>query len=93
MRHIPAGVAKNQFGSLLDMAQRNPVTIDKKGRPVAVVMSLEDFEHYEQLEDKLWAMKAMEADQKHPIMVLPVLGENKEVVGVIKMHDIVQSGI
>ena len=38
------------------------------------------------------AMKIMEADQKHPIMVLPVLEEQK-VVGLIKMHDIVQSGI
>lgn len=39
------------------------------------------------------AMKAMEADQKHPIMVLPVLAEDGTVIGIIKMHDIVQSGI
>ncbi|MGA8165413.1 MAG: KpsF/GutQ family sugar-phosphate isomerase [Waddliaceae bacterium] len=39
------------------------------------------------------AVKTMEADQKHPIMVLPVLGEGKRVLGIIKMHDIVQSGI
>ncbi len=39
------------------------------------------------------AMHLMEADQKHPIMVLAVLDEAKKVVGVIKMHDIVQSGI
>lgn len=40
----------------------------------------------------LEAMKMMEADQKHPIMVLPVLDE-KQVVGIIKMHDIIQSGL
>ncbi len=39
------------------------------------------------------AMKAMESDQKRPIMVLPVLEEDKTVIGLIKMHDIVQSGI
>lgn len=38
------------------------------------------------------ALRLMEADQKHPIMVLPVLDGNK-VIGLIKMHDIVQSGI
>lgn len=38
------------------------------------------------------AAKEMEADQKHPVMVLPVLEEQK-VVGLIKMHDIIQSGL
>jgi arabinose-5-phosphate isomerase len=39
------------------------------------------------------ALKKMESDQKHPIMVLPVLDDQNKVVGIIKMHDIVQSGI
>lgn len=39
------------------------------------------------------AMKLMEADQKHPIMVLPVLAHDQRVVGIIKMHDIIQAGI
>ncbi len=39
------------------------------------------------------ALHLMEADQKHPIMVLPVLDENKKLCGLIKMHDIVQAGL
>lgn len=39
------------------------------------------------------ALHLMEADPKHPIMVLAVLDEHKKVAGVIKMHDIVQSGL
>ncbi len=39
------------------------------------------------------AMKLMEADQKHPIMVLPVLNEETKVVGLIKLHDIIQAGL
>ena len=39
------------------------------------------------------AMKSMERDQKHPVMVLPVLGKGKNVLGMIKMHDLVQAGI
>lgn len=39
------------------------------------------------------ALTVMEADQQHPITVLPVLDEKRKVVGLIKMHDIVQSGL
>lgn len=39
------------------------------------------------------ALTLMEADPKRPITVLPVLGEEQKVVGLIKMHDIVQSGL
>lgn len=39
------------------------------------------------------ALTFMEADQKHPITVLPVVDENHQVLGLIKMHDIIQSGI
>lgn len=39
------------------------------------------------------ALNVMEADQKHPITVLPVVDEARKVVGLIKMHDIVQSGL
>lgn len=39
------------------------------------------------------ALTIMEADQKHPITVLPVVNEDHKVVGLIKMHDIVQSGL
>lgn len=39
------------------------------------------------------AMKLMESDQKHPVMVLPVLDEAEEVVGILKMHDLIQAGL
>ncbi len=39
------------------------------------------------------AMRLMEEDQKRPVSVLPVLSEDSTIVGLIKMHDIVQSGL
>ena len=39
------------------------------------------------------AMQIMEADQKKAITVLPVLQDGKKVVGLIKLHDILQSGL
>ena len=44
MRTISSLDAKNRFGQLLDAAQRAPVTVTKKGRPAAVVLSVADYE-------------------------------------------------
>ena len=46
---IPATEAKTNFGALLEMVQREPLTISKKGRPVAVLMSMDEFEAHQRL--------------------------------------------
>ena len=46
---MPAAQAKTNFGSLLDSVQREPVTISKNGRPVAVIMSMQEYEVHEEL--------------------------------------------
>jgi len=43
MKAIAAREAKNQFGSLMDTAQREPVVIEKHGRAAAVLMSVEEY--------------------------------------------------
>lgn len=64
MKSMPAKEAKQGFGALLDRAQREPVTITKNGREVAVLLSKEDFERLEALEDAHWAARAMEAEKE-----------------------------
>lgn len=44
MQHIAARDAKNSFGRLIDLARAAPVSIDKHGRPVVVVLSVEEYE-------------------------------------------------
>ena len=44
MTVISATKAKNHFGELLEATQKAPVEISKKGRTVAVVLSVEAFE-------------------------------------------------
>lgn len=44
VRTISANEAKARFGQLLDTARREPVVIEKHGRAVAVVISIEDYE-------------------------------------------------
>lgn len=44
MKSMSAKEAKNGFGLLLDTARAEPVTIEKHGRPVVVVVSVEEYE-------------------------------------------------
>lgn len=44
MKAMAAADAKNGFGLLLDTARAEPVRIEKHGRAVAVVLSVEEYE-------------------------------------------------
>lgn len=44
MKSMTAKDAKNNFGLLLDNARAEPVEVQKHGRPVVVVLSVEEFE-------------------------------------------------
>jgi len=46
MQSIAAKEAKTHFGELMDTVQREPVSIEKYGRPVAVVMSAEEYKQF-----------------------------------------------
>ncbi|NEQ63356.1 MULTISPECIES: type II toxin-antitoxin system Phd/YefM family antitoxin [Moorena] len=64
MKILGASDAKNRFGELLDLARREPIQITKKGRKVAVVISIEEFERLLELEEELIAIKAKQAQQE-----------------------------
>lgn len=53
MTTIAATEAKNKFGELLEAVYREPVRISKKGRAVAIVLSIEDYEEMTQKLDQL----------------------------------------
>ena len=55
MKTMTAANAKTHFGEFLDMAQREPVIITKKNRPVGVMFSMQD------IEDTIWGEKARKA--------------------------------
>lgn len=44
MKSMSAKDAKNGFGRLIDTARAEPVTIEKHGRAVVVVLSTEEYE-------------------------------------------------
>jgi len=53
MYTLNANEAKTKFGSMLMKAQSEPVEIVKNGTPVAVVVSLEEYEKTELLKNAL----------------------------------------
>ena len=50
MRILSAKDAKYGFGRLIDLVRGEPVTVVRHGRPVVVVMSVEEFERLQEIE-------------------------------------------
>ena len=53
MKRISAKDAKNGFGRLLDTARVEPVTVEKHGRGVVVVLSVEEYQRLKELDEKV----------------------------------------
>ena len=52
MNSISAREAKDSFGRLIDTARAAPVVIEKHGRPVVVVLAVEEYERLKAIESK-----------------------------------------
>ena len=60
---LSANEAKTNFGTMLLKAQRTPVQIKRNGKPVAVVISMEDYERFENLKLQVLKMRAAQVDE------------------------------
>ena len=61
MEALSANEAKTKFGDMLLKAQRAPVQINKNGKPVAVVISMDEYESIEALKLRLLQSRAIQA--------------------------------
>ncbi len=61
MQALTANDAKTHFGEMLMKVQRAPVQINKNGKPVAVVISVEEYERMEVVKMRLLQSKAAKA--------------------------------
>jgi prevent-host-death family protein len=82
MRTMTAKDAKNHFGELLMEAQKAPVTIEKNGKPVAVLYSYEDHHHIEQA--KLEWLKAAIAEGDADVAAGRVYELTDDLIAAIK---------
>jgi len=62
MQNISAKDAKDGFGRLIDLARLGPVTVEKHGRPVVVVMAVEEYERLRESADGMVASSKASAD-------------------------------
>ncbi len=53
MKVMSAKDAKNSFGTFLDTAQREPVVVTKRDRPVGVLLCADDFSAMEEFVDSM----------------------------------------
>jgi len=63
MKSAAATDIKNHFGQYLESSIKEPVLIEKTGRPVAVMLSIEDYERLSSMEDEHWANMADQAEK------------------------------
>ena len=61
MKEAAATDVKNKFGQMLEAAMSEPIAIEKKGRPVAVMMSIAEYERLVKIEDRYLGEKALKA--------------------------------
>jgi antitoxin Phd len=61
MRSTAATQVKNHFGQILEITRTEPVTVEKQGRPVAVILSFEEYQRLAELEDRIWGERAAKA--------------------------------
>lgn len=62
MKTFTATELKNKTSEALETAAREPVTIMKNGRSVAVILSQADYQRLSELENAYWRARAAEAE-------------------------------
>jgi prevent-host-death family protein len=62
MKTINATEVKNKFGAVMDIAQAEPVMIQKSGRSSVVMLSAAEYERLMMMEDAYWAARAVKAE-------------------------------
>jgi antitoxin Phd len=61
MKTLTATELRHKFGEVVEGLKLEPVLVEKSGRPVAVILSYEDFQRFEDLEDAWWGEQARKA--------------------------------
>lgn len=64
MHTISSTAFRHRLGEHLEHVAREPLTVEKGGRPVAVVLSIRGWEHLQALEDAWWAREADPAEAR-----------------------------
>lgn len=62
VKTVTATEIKNRFGQYLERVAVEPVAVEKNGRPVAVLLSFEEYEALQRADDYFWVQAARAAE-------------------------------
>lgn len=80
MEILSANEAKTHFGDLLLKVQREPIQINRNGKAVAVVLSIEDFQELERLKLQQLQIRVEQAQD--------AINQNETVEGDILFNEV-----
>lgn len=63
MKTVSATELKTKTGETLEAAQKEPVSIEKNGRAIAVLVPQADYERYTRLENDYWLARIEQAEK------------------------------
>lgn len=61
---VNAKEAQTRFGEIMIKVNKEPIAISRYGKAAAVVISYEEYQKFQDLEDFYWGIKAKEAEEE-----------------------------
>lgn len=77
MKTLTASEAKNRFGMLLDWARQEPVLIEKQGRQVAVMLSVEEYERLSNPQEEITNLDNQDLTIQERLAILQLPSEER----------------
>jgi len=81
MKKVSATEAKTHLGQHLEAIHAGPVVIQKKDRPVAVLLSMDEYDRLRSFEDAYWSARAEEAEKSGWLGVEESMKLLKDAIG------------
>lgn len=60
---VSATELKNRTSEVIDAARNKPVQIERNGKPIAVLIGIEEFARLSRADDAVWGAAAMQAEE------------------------------
>lgn len=85
MRIFSARTAAKNFGAVLDAADKAPVTINRHGRPRAVMIGWREFQHYRKAYDEAMEQRLIEILEQGAVNLIEgKLGRGQKALALVR---------
>lgn len=62
MKTVKATEIKNKMGQYFQMAMAEPISVERNGHPIAILLSADEYKRLTRIEDAYWGEKAKAAE-------------------------------